>query len=113
MPQVLSRLKSANAHPLRHCNFLRRRPWRKGRARAHGLADHHYNFPEVLLHLLNHDLRSHYHSIQKLKALDPDILISHHAVQNTFTFTAPDFPHLKFLRNHLRNTSQKYHHSLL
>ena len=68
MPQVLSRLKSANAHPLRHCNFLRRRPWRKGRARAHGLADHHYNHSEVLLHLQSPDLLLHYHFTTPNKA---------------------------------------------
>ena len=112
MPQS-SRLKSANAPSPRHFYFFRRRPWRKGRARAHGLADHHYNLSEVLLHLQNHDLRSHYHFTPKLKALDPHYLTLHLTVHNTFTFTAPDFQHLRFLRNHLRSTDNEYQSSLL
>ena len=113
MPQVLSRLKSANAHPLRHCIFLRRRPWRKGRARAHGLADHHYNHSEVLLHLRSPDLLLHYHFTPKLKALDLYFPTIHVMVNHTLTFIAPDYPRRRFHLNHLRSIRHEHQSSSL
>ena len=112
MPQS-SRLKSANAPPLRHFYFFRRRPWRKGRARAHGLADHHYNHSEVLLHPQSHDLLLHYHFAPKLKALDLYFPTFHVMVHHTSTFIAPDYPHRRFHLNHLRSIHHEHQRSSL
>ena len=103
MPQS-SRLKSANAPSPRHFYFSRRRPWREGRARAHGLDDHLSNHSEVSHHLQNLDLHSTYRLTPKLKALDLYLPTYHVKVHHTFTSIAPEYPHRRAHLNYLRST---------
>ena len=110
MPQS-SRLKSANAPSPRHFYFSRRRPWREGRARAHGLDDHHSNHSEVSHHLQNLDLHSHYQLAPKLKALDLYFPTFHVKVHHTLTSIAPDYPHRRVHLNYPRSTHHPHQRS--